>query len=190
MRLKTLSCSAVLLCGVLLLAHAPASARKPRHAADIDGTYVLDDAAAAPAAIRKAINVAVKGMGWPAERIARGRLEKTNLPPYRRIVILLGARVTDVSITTDKRAPIVTPPDGTPVDWTREDKEKFKVSTTLSVSSVSIGPLRQTFQSEDGKRVNTYVFSADGKTLEMEVVVSSSRLPRPVTYTLTYRRTP
>lgn len=186
MKLKTLSCYAVLSCGVLLLCHAPAAAQKPP-AANIDGTYVLDDPAAAPDTIKKAINVAVKGMGWPAEGFARRRLEKSNLPPYRRIVILLGVRVTDVSITTDARAPIVTPPDGTPVEWTREDKEKFKVSTTVPVDA---GPLKQTFQSEDGQRVNTYVVGSGGKTLNMEVVVSSPRLPRPVTYTLTYKRAP
>lgn len=180
MRLNTLSRRAALLCGVALLSLCPASAQKPP-TPWVEGEYVLDDPAATDT-IKKAIEAAVKGM-WLGSDTARGRLEKTNLPPYQRISIQVGVQVTDVSITTDKREPIVTSPYGTPVDWTREDKEKLKVSTTLP-----IGPLKQTFKSKDGERVNTYRISADGKVLTMEVVVSSPRLPRPVTYTLVYKR--
>jgi hypothetical protein len=152
---------------------------------DIEGDYVLDDPAANDT-IKKAIDAAVKGMGWPKQGIARGRLEKTNLPPYQRIVIRVGVHITDVSITTDKRAPIVTPPDGTPTDWTREDKEKFEVSTILPID---VGPLKQTFKSKDGQRVNTYSISVDGKTLTVQVVVTSSHLKQPLTYKLIYKRT-
>ena len=188
MKLKTLPLCAALLCGVALLSLAPASARMPT-TTDIDGTYVIDDPAAVET-IKKALNAAVKGMGWPGEGIARGRLEKTNIPPYQRIVIGVGVRAqaTDVSITTDKRAPIVTPADGTPIDWMREDKEKLKVSTTVTVLTVETSPLKQTFKSEYGERVNTYSVSGDGKTLTMQVVVSSTRLPRPVTYAIKYKR--
>jgi hypothetical protein len=183
MKLKALSLCAALLCGAALPSPAPAFARKP--AKGIDGTYVLDDPAAAET-VTKAIDAAVKGIGWKT-RFARARLKKTNLPPYRRIVIRVGVRAESVSITTDGRAPIVTPPDGTPIDWVREDKEKLKVSTTVAAAA---GPLKQTFKSEDGERVNTYSVSGDGNTLTMQVAVNSSSLPRPATYALKYRRVP
>lgn len=183
MKVNASSRRAALLCCAVLLSLGPAPAQKPV-ATGIEGTYVLNDPAA-ETTVKKAIDAAVKGMGWFAGRIAKARLEKTNLPPYQRIIIRVGAQVSDVSITTDNREPIVTPADGAPIDWPREDKEKLKVSTTLTLN---VGPLKQTFKSEDGERVNTYTVSADGKSLTMQVVVSSPRLPRAVTYTLAYRR--
>lgn len=185
MKLTSWSRRAALLCGLVLLSHVSSHAQTPRGPA-IEGTYALNEPTAEEI-VKKAINAGVKGMGLIAEGIARGRLEKTNLPPYQRITIEGGLRLLDISITTDKRAPIVTPPDGTPVDWTREDKEKLKVSTVLPVD---VGPLTQTFKSANGERVNTYVLSADGQTLTMQVVVTSKRLLRPVTYALMYKRTP
>ncbi len=180
MRLNASALYIGLLCGSALLPFGSSSARTPQ-TPQLQGTYTLD--AAASDDVRKAIEIAVRGMGWPREGIARSRLEKTNLPPYQRVVIQLEPSVTSVSITTDKRAPIQTSADGTPIDWMREDKEKFKVSTVLK-----IGPLEQTFKSKDGQRVNTYSISADGKTLTIHVSVTSDRLPRPLTYKLVYKR--
>ncbi len=181
MRLNAWALYIGLLCESILLSLGSPYAQTPR-TAQLQGTYTLD--AAASDDVSKAIEITVKGMGWPGEGIARSRLEKTNLPPYQRVVIQLELRTTDVSITTDKRAPIQTPADGTPTDWTREDKEKFKVSTVLKS-----GRLEQTFKSKDGQRVNTYSISADGQTLLIHVKVTSNKLPRPLTYKLVYQRT-
>lgn len=170
-----------LLCGSTLLSLSSSYAQTPQ-TPQLQGTYTLD--AAASDNVRKAIEITVRGMRWPRQGFARNRLQKTNLPPYQRVVIQLEPSITGVSITTDKRAPIRTSADGTPIDWTREDKEKFKVSTVLKC-----GPLEQTFKSEDGQRVNTYSISADGKTLIIHVSVTSDRLPRPLTYKLVYKRT-
>lgn len=180
MRLYASALYIALLCGGSLLPLGSSHARTPQ-TPQLQGTYTLD--AAASDDVRKAIDIAVRGMGWPKEGFARSRLEKTNLPPYQRVVIQLEPGVTGVSITTDKRAPIRTSADGTPIDWTREDKEKFKVSTVLKT-----GPLVQTFKSKDGQRVNTYSISADGKTLVLNVSVTSDKLPRPLTYRLVYKR--
>jgi hypothetical protein len=181
MRLNAWALYIGLLCGSPLLHFGSSYAQTPQ-APSLQGTYTLD--AAASDDVRKAIESAVRGMRWPVQGIARSRLEKTNLPPYQRVVIQLEPSPTGVSITTDGRAPIRTSADGTPIDWTREDKEKFKVSTVLK-----IGPLEQTFKSKDGQRVNTYSISADGKTLILDVSVTSGRLPRPLTYKLVYKRT-
>jgi hypothetical protein len=181
MRLNISALCVGLLCGSALL-HFGSSSAQTSQTPRLQGTYTLD--AAASDDVRKAIETAVQGMGWPTQGIARGRLKKTNLPPYQRVVIQLEPSITTVSITTDERAPIRTSADGTPIEWTREDKEKFKVSTVLK-----IGSLEQTFKSKDGQRVNTYSISDDGKTLTIHVSVTSDRLPRPLTYKLVYKRT-
>ena len=180
MRLNASALYAVLLCGSILLHPGTSNARTPQ--GPLEGTYTFD--AAQSDDIRKAIEIAVKGMGWPKQGIARGRLERTNLPPYQRVVIQLKPGDAGVSITTDERAPIQTSVDGTPIDWIRENEEKFKVSTVLKS-----GSLEQTFKSKDGQRVNTYAISADGRRLIIHVSVTGDRLPRPLTYKLVYRRT-
>jgi hypothetical protein len=165
-------------CIILLLLLSSASARKPQTPC-LRGTYTLNTAASDD--IDKAIEATVKGMNIFAKPIARDRLRKTNIPPYQRIVI--SYTQAEVSITTDQRAPIRTPVKGTPVDWTREDGEKLKVSTIWEN-----GKLKQTFKGKDGQRVNLCSISADEETLTMQVSVTSSKLPRPLTYTMVYKR--
>ncbi len=130
--------------------------------------------------IEKAVEQTVADMNFVARPVARSRLVKTN-QPYQRIT--LGLNGEQVSITTDKRAPIVTKA-GTPgVSWTREDGERMQVSTAWT------GPvLVQTFAAEDGKRVNHFQLNAEGKELAVKVHVSSSKLKKPLTYTLVYKR--
>ena len=147
--------------------------------ASLKGTFVYD--AAASESVEAAINTAVSKINFALRPIARGRLKKTN-KPYQRVSIDYTA--SQVTIATDGRAAIVTPANGTPVDWTRpEDKEKLKVSTEWEN-----GKLEQTFQAEDGKRVNTYSISQDGRVLSMLVTITSPRLSKSLTYTLKYRR--
>lgn len=120
-------------------------------------------------------------MNFALRPIARGRLKRTNRP-YQKVVI----RYTpaQVSIATDARAPIQTPANGTPVDWTRpEDGEKLRVSTEWEN-----GRIEQTFQAKDGRRVNSYSITPDGRVMSLQVTVTSPRLPKPVSYTLRYRR--
>jgi hypothetical protein len=84
------------------------------------------------------------------------------------------------------RPEIRTPADGKAVAWTRpEDAEKFSVSTVWEGAK-----LKQTFTGEDGRRVNTYSLQADGKTLTMQVEVTSTRLKSLLLkYQLAYKRT-
>jgi hypothetical protein len=48
--------------------------------------------------------------------------------------------------------------------------------------------LAQTFTSGEGRRVNDYTLSADGRTLTMEVKETSPQLPQSITYKQVYRR--
>ena len=142
------------------------------------GTFVL--APEASDNIDKAIERSVGNMNFIKRPIARGRLKKTN-PAYNTLSI--AHNTNEMRISTDTGAPIVTPADGTQVQWKREDGEVFGVSTEWQN-----GKLEQTFRAGDGRRVNLYSLSEDGDTLTLDVTVSSPQLPQPVVYRLVYRR--
>jgi hypothetical protein len=76
------------------------------------------------------------------------------------------------------------PADGRTVKWTRDDGESFDVSAQWQTSQ-----LTQTFNAEDGKRLNTFRLGANG-ALILEVTITSAQLPKPVKYSLNYRRSP
>jgi hypothetical protein len=154
----------------------PATARA--QAGTIAGTFTLDRQASDN--VEKAINSAVKDMNFITRPIARGRLQKTN-QPYRQVSIATAGANTVVTI--DKLPPRQAPSNGTPVDWTRADGEKMKLSMRWEN-----GQLIETFKPEDGQRVNAYTLSPDGQTLTMNVTITSPRLPKPLTYKLAFRK--
>lgn len=125
-----------------------------------------------------AIDETVREMSFITRPIARRRLRNTN-EPYKSIEILIKA--DSVFIATDGKLPIETNLDGSPKMWTREDGEKFEVSTVWQNDS-----LRQIFQADDGKRMNEYTANKQG--LELKVTITSSKLKQPLTYNLKYQR--
>jgi hypothetical protein len=167
-----------LLFALLALALVLPTQGRAQGVASLNGTYTYD--AGASDDVNAAINNAVRRMNFAMRPIARGRLRKTN-EPYPRIVIANTA--SQVSVAMNGRAAIVSPANGTPIDWTREDGEELKVSTEWEN-----GTLEQTFKAEDGQRVNAYSVSPDGRTLTMNVTVTAGRLPQPLTYKLVYRK--
>lgn len=163
-----------LIAAVLLALPGAAAAQNPA----LPGSYALDEEASDP--IRPAIEQAIARMNFITRPVARGRLTRTN-EPYRAITIRQSGE--EISIITDDRAPIVARPDGNPARWQREDGEELDLTTRWD------GPmLEQTFVAEDGQRRNVYSLAPDGDTLELDVTVTSPRLPAPLTYTLRYRR--
>lgn len=168
--------SSALLFALFLVAAGSAHAQEGNPS--LQGTYIIDISASDN--VNKAIDHTVVRMNMLKRPIARNRLANTN-QPYRRVVIAHTS--SEVTITTDSRAPIVTSPNGTPIPWTREDGEKFDVSTLWKD-----GKLEQTFKAKEGQRVNTYTLSPDGKQLTMEAWVTSSRLPRPLAYKLVFNK--
>jgi hypothetical protein len=168
-RIAPLFCALV----VALAAALPASAQQ----ASLKGTWRYD--AQASDNVATAINTAVQRMNFVTRPIARGRLTRTN-QPYQRVTVDFTS--SQVTVSTDNRSPIVSPSNGTPIKWTREDKEVLDVSTEWEN-----GVLEQTFKAEDGQRVNRYSVNADGKMI-MEVTITSPRLPRPLVYKLVYNR--
>ena len=130
--------------------------------------------------VNRAIESAVSKMSFVTRPIARGRLRRTN-QMYQRVVV--NFTPAQVSTTFDQRHAIESPANGQPVAWTREDGEKFQLST-----SWENGRLVQTFRAEDGSRTNTYSISPDGRTLTMHVTLRSPRLSSPLEYNLVFNR--
>lgn len=142
------------------------------------GTFTVDRAHSDD--VNRAIETAVGRMNFVTRPIARGRLRRTN-PVYGRVVVNYTG--DQVSTTFDQRHPIESPSNGTPIKWTREDGEKFDLSTEWQGQR-----LVQTFRAEDGTRTNTYSVSADGRVLTIHVRITSPRLPQPLEYNLVYNR--
>ena len=150
----------------------------PPAVAELGGHYTFDRAASDD--VNRAIDDAVRPMGFVARRVARGRLRRSN-PLYQNLTLALSP--TEVSTQFDGAPPIVTPAGGAPVPWTRENGDAFRVATHVAADS-----LVQTFVGSEGRRENVYALGSDGSTLTVSVTMSSPRLPRVLVYQLVYRR--
>jgi len=144
----------------------------------LDGTYILDKTDSDN--MTEVIEDAVGKLNFLTRDIARERLKKLN-PAYRLIAI--SSSPNAISVTVDNRPPLRAPANGAPVAWIGPDGGKVNASTQLAGRR-----LAQTFTSADGRRVNDYTLSPDGRTLTMQVTETSPRLPQPITYKQVYRR--
>jgi hypothetical protein len=164
-----------LLCGVIFLGSSTLAAT---HESGLDGTYILD--AADSDNINELIETAVGKLDFVRRDIARGRLEKLN-PAYHKVAIT--SSLNEISVNVDNQPPLQTPPNGAPVAWVAPDGRKVTASMQLEGRH-----LAQTFTSADGRRVNDYTLSPDGRTLTMQVTETSPRLSQTITYKQVYRR--
>jgi hypothetical protein len=127
------------------------------------------------AAIEKSVaelNPVVRGLG-------RSRLAESNEVPAD-IEITLASEVVTIHQAGDAHA---APVDGTKVKSKSKDGDKVKVSHRLGS-----GKLTQRIVGDGGERTNRYELSSDGKRLTLEVEITSSQLPVPVEYSLSYER--
>ncbi|HEY4368256.1 MAG TPA: hypothetical protein VGN07_13565 [Steroidobacteraceae bacterium] len=163
--------------GVVCFAPIAATHSAQDEGTALQGIFVNDGQASY--IIANAVDAAVAKMNFIKRPIARSRLKKTN-PLYERIEI--SRTGSTISIKFDAGKPVLMPADGTPAKWTRADGEQFDVTGRLEGDQ-----LVQTFTAEDGKRVNIFSVSADGKLL-LQVMLTSPQLPEAVRYQLAYRR--
>jgi len=165
----------VLLCSAIFIGSSTlAAAQEP----GLDGTYILDQTDSDN--VNEVIEDAVGKLNFLTRDIARGRLKKLN-PAYRQVAIT--SSPNEISVTVDNQRPLRTPAKGAPVAWVGPDGEKVNASMQLAGRR-----LEQTFTSADGRRVNDYTLSTDGRTLTMKVTETSPRLPQTITYKQVYRR--
>jgi len=165
----------VLVCSAIFLgSRTLASAQE----SGLDGIYILDETDSAN--MNEVIEDAVGKLNFVTRDIARERLKRLN-PAYRLIAI--SSSPNQISVTVDNQPPLRTPANGAPVVWLGPDGGKVHASMQLADRR-----LAQTFTSADGRRVNDYTLSHDGRTLTMQVTETSPRLSQPITYKQVYRR--
>ncbi len=144
----------------------------------LNGIYILDETDSD--SINEVIENAVGKLDVLTRDIARGRLKKLN-PAYRQVAI--DSSPIEISVTVDDQPPLRTPIKGAPVAWVAPDGAKVNASMQLEGRR-----LAQTFTSADGRRVNDYALSPDGRTLTMQVTETSPRLSQTITYKQVYKR--
>jgi len=164
----------VLLCSAILFGSSTLAAAQE---SGLDGTYILDETDSDN--MNEVIEDAVRKLNFPTRDIARGRLKKLN-PAYREIAI--NSSPNEISVTADNQPPLRAPANGAPVAWTGPDG---KVNASMQLAG---GRLAQTLTSADGRRVNNYTLSADGRTLTVHVTETSPRLSQTIKYKQVYRR--
>ena len=165
----------VLLCSAIFLGPSTLAAAQK---SGLDGTYILDETDSDN--MNAVIDDAVGKLNFLKRDIARERLEKLN-PAYRQVAIT--SSPNEISVTVDNQPPLRTSANGAPVAWVGPDGGKVNASMQLSG-----GHLVQTFTSADGRRVNDYTLSPDGRTLTMQVTETSPQLSQPIRYKQIYRR--
>jgi hypothetical protein len=169
-------CLVVLCSAIFLGSSTPAAAQKD----SLNGTYTLDEADSDN--ISAVIEGAVGKLNFLTRPIARGRLKKIN-PAYRQVTIASSSN--ELSVAVDNQPALRTPANGTSVVWVGPDGGKVNVSMQLAG-----GHLVQIFKSADGRRVNDYTLSPDGRMLIMQVTETSPRLSQAIRYKQVYRRVP
>jgi hypothetical protein len=172
-RLGAAALLAAVVCAVVPLAAARAQAP------NLAGDYLLDDPTAIPD-IKKAVNKVADQMGFFAASIARDRLMEANKPAGMIVISMTGNEVTT---QFDQDQPIRTPADGSTIDWTRDNGEKVKVTTSWEGAT-----LKRAVAGKDATRTTSFSLDASGNLLALQIQITSEHLPQPLVYQLTYRR--
>ncbi len=174
-----------LLAALVMSAVLPAAANA-QQASQLRGTWNINREQSDD--LNAKINTAVARMNVVVRQIARPRLRSTNVA-YPQLVINYDQQ--HVRVDMQGRPSVSSPANGQPVLWQRETG---RTCTQVRGDCVRVttewenGRLEQTFQAEDGQRVNLFSVSPDGNTLTMNVTITSPRLPSPLTYRLVYNR--
>jgi hypothetical protein len=142
------------------------------------GEYVLVPEESAD--VRKVIEQAASGFNFILRPIARGRLRKTQVAfPAVRIQ----RNEDEFRITLEKGTDVTYKAVDEPVRTTAPDGGKIVVRLLPGP------PLSQTYESDEGVRIDRFLLSEDGSKLTIDVHVTSPHLKKPINYQLVYRRT-
>jgi hypothetical protein len=174
-----------LVCALALFALLP-QAVQAQQSSQIRGTWRLNREQSDD--INAKINTAVARMNVVVRQIARPRLRSTNVA-YPQLVISYDPQT--VRVDMQGRPSVSSPANGQPVLWQRETGRtcpQVRGDCVRVTTEWEDARLEQTFQAEDGQRVNLFSVSPDGNTLTMNVTITSPRLPNPLTYKLVYNR--
>lgn len=166
---------------VLAASLLSAGAGWSRDAADFTGRYLWTTNAAELQAVSNEVDATAGGLFILFRPIARYRLAQTTAP-----VPFIEMAVTNPEITfTRPGAPTIRGRlNGGKQQWECEEGE----ICDASFQTTPDGGIQQTLEQSSGARVNRFALSPDGRTLTLNVTISSTRLNRTIRYSLTYRR--
>jgi hypothetical protein len=132
--------------------------------------------------VKGAVNHTVEHMGFFTRPIARRRLNRLNPIPHHMQVTITA---DSLSVAFDSLNAMVTPLNGAEVSWqsaiTRDDV--YKIHAVQQGDTLS-----QVISAGDGERTNAYLFDEGCGRVALHVTLASHRLPRPLEYTLVFRR--
>ncbi len=151
-------------------------ALRRRYAGEFEFAGGQPERSAVPAAVERSVD----GMFFIARGIAYDRLLKSSQVCDRYTLDFGRGSVT---VAGSCRTPDVSPGDGREVDHRTRQGETSKLSQRFVGET-----LVQEFRGDEGARRAVWTLLPDGNTLRVQVLISSKHLPRPVDYTLTYRR--
>ena len=160
---------------------APAPAAAPAvEAPKIEGKYRFVGGDAEKKALEDAIEKVVQEMNFIKRPIARGRLKDRNGIASSWQFTVAGGQIKAVA---EGVMTWTTPESGAQADVKTSTGDDAKLSMKIVDNK-----LFQTFTTKEGKREAVFTLGADGATLKMDVTLTSSQLPMPLKYTLTYKK--
>lgn len=162
--------------GAVLLA-APVEAQQQVPLGPPAGTYEFVPSESE--SVDDKVDRAVAHINFLIRGFAARRLRAAN-QPIERMEIRYPGDTVRISLRRSE-PPILTPRDGTPVDYRRPDGEVVRVRTELAP-----GMIDQFFDSADGAKRMVYRMRRDG-LLALDVEVLSDRLNEPFLYTWVFR---
>ena len=158
---------------------APSAPPPPSGEQRYAGTYAFAGKDAERTGIQTAVDSATEGM--VGKNIARSELMKRQ--EIRPTYTIRFDGKGDVAVETPGYPPEMSPIDGTEVEL------KNKYGDVLQNRQRFVdGALLQESRTHDGGGSTEFRLLSDGTTLRVTRVSKSPKLPRPVQYTLTYRR--
>jgi hypothetical protein len=149
-----------------------------RAQASVEGRYGL--VAAESADVPQAIREATADANFFVRTVGRGLLQRTLTPPEILEIVLDDE---GVAITAEDGLLLRSPVDGRTIEVRNARGERESVKTAWEGDT-----LVRSFRADKASRQFRYHPDPDGRTLRLQVDVSGSVLPRPIRYTLTYRR--
>jgi hypothetical protein len=190
---KTAGCMAL---GAVLVAFAGFALTTEVRAGDEQPPVQVDQAAIAQASafageytfvggqkekdgIDAAIETSVAALAPMLQSLGRKRLQESNPVPKQLYITVRGDAV-EIAFDSDRHSAAL---DGRPVKATSAHGDKVKVTHRMRGAK-----LTEQIQGDKGGRHNTLKLSEDGQRLTVDVEISSSHLPVPVSYRLTFKR--
>jgi hypothetical protein len=144
-----------------------------------DGEYVFAGGQKERDGLDAAIETAVEALNPMVRNLGRERLKESNPIPQQLAIDVDGDRV---QVLFDGKGYLASH-DGAQIKTESPQGDKVKVSHRMRGAS-----LAEFIDGIGGKRNNNFKLNDDGSRLTMKVEITSSQLPVPVEYRLTYKR--